>query len=95
MQYFTILNTDKMKTREKKSSNETDLEPFYKVMEAEPRKFEEALEVLLEMVTSDSQSTKNVALLIKEDYPILYRAIMDLSENNKGENPLTPCCGGH
>ena len=84
-----------MKTKEMKSTSAKDLEPFYKVMEAEPRKLEEAFEVLLEMVTSDTQSTKNVALLIKEDYPVLYKAIVSLSENNKGKSDLPSCCGGH
>ncbi len=84
-----------MKTKEMQNGKPTDFEPFYKIMETEPRKLEEAFEVLLEMVTSDSQSTKNAALMIKEDYPELYQAIVALSvktdENDKGP----ACCGGH
>ncbi|MDZ7846517.1 MAG: hypothetical protein U5L96_06995 [Owenweeksia sp.] len=64
-------------------------------METEPRKLEEAFEVLLEMVTSDPQSTKNVALLIKEDYPELYKAIVAFSVKNDENDKGPACCGGH
>jgi hypothetical protein len=84
-----------MKTKEMQTPGNTDFESFYKIMETEPRKLEEAFEVLLEMVISDPESTKNVALLIKEDYPSLYKSITALTEANKDNGTLPSCCGGH
>tara|TARA_R110000850_G_scaffold116750_2_gene232718 strand:+ start:496 stop:750 length:255 start_codon:yes stop_codon:yes gene_type:complete len=84
-----------MKTIEMQNKKgNTDFEPFYKVVEAQPHKLEEASEVLLEMVTSDPESTKNVAHLIKENYPDLYKAITALDETKDNGN-LPSCCGGH
>ena len=77
------------------TTDNKDFEPFYKVLEEKPRKLEEAFEVLLEMVISDPESTKNVALLIKEDYPALNRAILAMNEPKKDKGAVPPCCGSH
>lgn len=84
-----------METKKMQNRTIADFIPFYKVRDTQPHNLEEAFEVLLEMVTSDPRSTKNIALLIKEDYAELFEAIVALSvktdENDKGP----ACCGGH
>lgn len=82
-----------METEKMQSKESINFELFYKILEDEPRKLEEAFEVLLEMVISDPESTKNVALLIKEDYPALYKTITALQETNKDSGDLPSCCG--
>lgn len=59
-------NKKREQYRAKYFENGTD-EPFFQVMEAQPRMLEEACEVLLKMVISDPESTKNVALFIEVD----------------------------
>lgn len=84
------METVKMQTKEA-----INFELFYKILEDEPRKLEEAFEVLLEMVISDPESTKNIALLIKDDYRPLYKAITALQETQKDNGDFHSCCGGH
>lgn len=82
-----------METAKMQMKEATNFELFYEILEDEPRKLEEAFEVLLEMVISDPESTKNVALLIKEDYPALYKAIIAFQELQTDIDDLPSCCG--
>lgn len=84
-----------METEKTQVKEAVNFELFYKKMEDDPHKLEEAFVILLEMVISDPESTKNVALLIKEDYPALYKAIIALQETQKNGGDLPSCCGGH
>lgn len=83
-----------MKTEALQKQSNIDLEPFYQALEDEPRLLEEAFETLLEMVNSEPESAKKLALLIKKDFHDLYKEIAELciSDEDKGNAPS--CCGG-
>lgn len=83
-----------MKTEETKQQNNIDFEPFYEVLEDDPKLLEEALEILLDMVELEPKSIKKVALYIKEDSQNLYKEIVELSKSNQDKGNTPSCCGG-
>ncbi|MDX1284339.1 MAG: hypothetical protein R3182_04985 [Draconibacterium sp.] len=83
-----------MKTEALQKQNKIDLEPFYQAMEDEPRLLEEAFETLLEMVNSEPESAKKLALLIKKDFHELYKEIAELCKSDQDKGNAPSCCGG-
>jgi predicted transcriptional regulator len=84
-----------MKNQETPKQNDIDLEPFYQALEEDRRLLEKAFETLLEMVNNEPESIKNLALLIKEEYPNLYNEIADLNGSKKDQEDTPSCCSGH
>jgi len=84
-----------MKTEELKKQKSIDLEPFYQALEDDSEFLEEAFEILLEMVSTDPKSAKNMAVLIKKDFHGLYKEIVALSEKGESKGNMPSCCGGH
>jgi len=83
-----------MKTEEMQKQNNIDLEPFYQVLEDDPKLLEEALEILLGMVNFEPKSIKKLALIIKEDSRNLYNEIVELGNANQNKGNTPSCCGG-
>lgn len=84
-----------MKTKEFQKQRSIDLEPFYEALEDDPKLLEEAFEIVLEMVNSESKSAKKLALLIKEDFHDLFKEIAALCKSNQDKGNTLSCCGGH
>jgi hypothetical protein len=84
-----------MKTEALQKQNSIDLEPFYQALEDEPRLLEEAFETLLEMVNSEPESAKKLALLIKNDFHDLYKEIAELCKPDQDKGNTSSCCRGH
>ncbi|AYN67222.1 hypothetical protein D1013_07530 [Euzebyella marina] len=84
-----------MKTEELKKQESIDLEPFYQALEDDSKLLEEAFEILLEMVSTDPKSAKNMAALIKKDFHGLYKEIAELCQSNQDKGNTPSCCGGH
>jgi len=84
-----------MKTEELKKQESIDLEPFYQALEDDSKLLEEAFEILLEMVSTDPKSAKNMAALIKKDFHGLYKEIAELCQRDQDKGNTPSCCGGH
>ncbi|MDF0716645.1 hypothetical protein PY092_10835 [Muricauda sp. 334s03] len=84
-----------MKTEELKKQESIDLEPFYQALEDDSKLLEEAFEILLEMVSTDPKSAKNMAALIKKDFHGLYKEIAELCQPDQDKGNTPSCCGGH
>ena len=84
-----------MKTDELQKQNSIDLEPFYQALEDDSKLLEEALETVLEMVSTDPKTAKKIAHLIKEDFYGLYKEVVALSTPEKNQDNTPSCCGGH
>ncbi len=82
-----------MKVNEIQKQNKIDLEPFYQVLEDDRKLLEESFEILLEMVNNEPESIKNLAILIKNNYPNLYKEIADLSKSDQDIGSAPSCCG--
>lgn len=82
-----------MKTDKLQERNNIDLEPFYQALEDNPKLLEEAIETLLEMLNSESNSAKKMALLIKADFHDLYKEIVKLSNPDQDKGNTLSCCG--
>lgn len=92
---YKLQNIEHMKTEELKKQKSIDLEPFYQALEDDSELLEEALEILLEMVSTGPKSAKNMAALIKKDFHGLYKEITALSEKGENKGNMPSCCGGH
>ncbi|GMN05584.1 hypothetical protein MTsPCn5_09720 [Croceitalea sp. MTPC5] len=84
-----------MKTEALQKQNNIELEPFYQALEDDSKLLEEAFEILLEMVSTDPKSAKNMAALIKKDFHGLYKEIAALCETDQNKGGMPSCCGGH
>ena len=84
-----------MKTEELKKQESIDLEPFYQALEDDSKLLEGAFEILLEMVSTDPKSAKNMAALIKKNFHGLYKEIAALCETDQNKGGMPSCCGGH
>ena len=81
-----------MKNQEFRKQNKMDLEPFYLALEDDRELLEEAFQILLEMVNNEPESIKNLALLIKDEYPKLYKEIIDLNGTKQDSGDTPSCC---
>ncbi|MDE3741100.1 hypothetical protein [Maribacter polysaccharolyticus] len=84
-----------MKTKELQKQKSINLEPFYQALEDDPILMEKAFEILLEMVSTEHKSAKKMALLIKDDFHVLYKEIEALCKSNQDKGKTPSCCGGH
>ncbi|MGY8915433.1 MAG: hypothetical protein ACKVJF_10190 [Flavobacteriales bacterium] len=83
-----------MKREELQKQKSIELEPFYQALEDDPKLLEEAFEILLEMVNSEPNSAKKLALLIQKDFHGLYKEIEVLCRSNQDKGNTPSCCGG-
>lgn len=84
-----------MKTQNLENRENVDLEPFYKVLENDSKMLESAFEILLDMITSYPGTTKNLAFLIKDEYPALFKEIATICGSESGKSKGSSCCGGN
>ena len=84
-----------METEKLKKRKTFDLEPFYQALEDDSKLLEEAFEILLEMVSTDPKSAKNMAALIKKEFHGLYKEVAALCETDQSKGSMPSCCGGH
>ena len=84
-----------MKTENSENRENVDWEPFYQVLENDSKMLESAFEILLEMVTSYPDTTKNAAFLIRDKYPDLFKEIATLCGSVTDKSKGSSCCGGN
>jgi len=82
-----------MKTRNDVKAAELNLDEFYEAMEEDTELLESSFETLLQMVVStDKSGTESIALLIKYDYPDLFKTILKLAPKREPEGNKPICC---